>query len=382
MNTKRKILCLALLLMLITGMPFMASMLGTQPVDKNMMAVQPGGGFKIAAVGDSALDAVAANANNLTPSGHGDDLLAGAYEQYTIVVNASDGDGFADIDFIWVRFISGAGANLSMITFTGATGLFTESVGATLIRLGAATNISAANVVDLTIPFAIEWAMGAQIDMDINITVWDGAQGDTELLNLNLDVIATLVCGTDLLLFTYAEYLNEVSFGTMTIGPWYYTGYAALYPLGAETDFYVARAAVVAESIGTATYVDSAYVDGTGISSFNNIVSPDVNQAVNVTYYFYPVIGGSGAAGTKLNATSYGDSCIVNPDAKPTSEQTPRVIGSDLFATPEGVMLIGGAAAVLLVGTYVAYNKSGSTRARRRTPKRRTSKRKARRRKR
>lgn len=362
---EKKWKALGFLIILLASFGIATSMMGSVIVVEPV-AIAPQEVFSLATDGDSQLDAVAANANNITGLTRGDDLLAGAYEEYTIVANASDVDGHGDIDAISISLISGASTNLTTITFTPASGgTFTETTGATLIRLGSATNVSSGNDVDLTVPFAIEWEMGAKTDLDLNITCTDATPGDTEQLNLNLDVIATLTL-SDSTLFLFDEYEKFEHFGTMSL-TYHYTGYSSVYPLGAETDFWVTRAATPTVQIGERSFQADSYADGTGVATFSSISASDTQAGGHTeTWTLFAVDEGGGSSDTSLMATTNTDTVSIRSVAP--KDREPR-IGEILW--PEEltyyVVIFVGIAAV----SYYAYQK-------RSVPKRRGGRRKGR----
>jgi hypothetical protein len=377
MNKRNKTLTFLVLFLVAFGMSFAVGMTNMVGVDNAVIQVPDGGQFLLATDGDSALDAVSATANNMTGLPQGDDLFAGAYEEYTVIVNASDADGFADIDYILISLVTGAGANVSTIQFTGSTGLFTEVVGASYIRLGSATNVSGTNDVDLTVPFAIEWEMGAQTDLDLNITVIDATQGDTESINLNLDVIATLTL-SDSTLFTYAEYLNGEHFGTMQL-TYHYTGYTTTYPTAAETDFWITRSAIVSEQVGSRSWEASSYADATGIATWSNVLAPEVNEEVTLTMSLFAVDQAGGASDTSLMSTTYTDTTQINPNAPLPEDREPRdgivPVIPNIFGTMEGAILVG-VAAVVVMGTGLYISKKGTTSKRTRKSTRKSTRKK------
>jgi len=377
MKRQNKIICLAFLFLIAFGGMYIAPML----MSNNMMmpvVERPSDNYVVAASA-STLDATAADANNIT-NGRGVAaalyLLAGAYEEYVIVVNVTDLDGYADIVNISVNFEK-AGVSIGGVLYnrTGVTGdIFSELTAAEIeganadIRMGTCTNISAADVIDLTVPIALEWSLGAQTDLDLNFTCYDGDGKTTRTENLNFDVIATLTM-SDTVMFTYNEYLNGASFGTIGL-TYHYTGYTTLYPLGAETDFYVSMAAVTAEQIGARIWESTAYADGTGIASFNDILAPDTNTEITLTFTEYAVSQGDGTGGTDLAAATYTDTVVVGPNAPEHTDPGDGGIIPTIFDSLEGTLLVGGVAVVIMTGAYYAYGRSGSSSPRRRTSKR------------
>lgn len=384
MNTKRKILCLMLLMTLIVGMPFLAMTIMPNVSEDRTVIERPDGNFIVAAAATS--DAIATGANNITNTrgaAASNYVFAGAYELYYLVLNVSDADGFADILNVTAEFVTTASPGVSLGGFfcdtATATVTVTELVaGAGNVRLAAgSTNISAGNVIDITIPFRFEWAIGSQTDVDINVTVMEAAASSELTKDANIDIVGTLSM-SDTTMFAYAEYFDGEAFGTIGL-TYHYTGYTTIYPLAAETDFYVSMAAVSTEGIVARAWESTAYDATTGIASFNNIVAPNTLTEITLTFTEYAVTQSGGSGGTTLMSTIYTDTVVVSPNAKPVSERTTRdgaIIGADFFSDFGGVILIGGAAVVFMAGAYM-YSQKSVTSTSRTTRKRSTKKRKS-----
>ena len=82
-----------------------------------------------------------------------DNLYGGGYKTYILVANCSDTDGGTTITKITVAF----GSYFSFEWLN--TSIVTELTGASKVRLGTYSNVTAGNDVDLTINFKVEWAM-------------------------------------------------------------------------------------------------------------------------------------------------------------------------------------------------------------------------------
>jgi hypothetical protein len=384
MKRRNKIICLALLFIIAFGGMYLVPMMMNN--NQAFVNIEPTNGrFVVAAA--SALDAAGPNENNITAAdgtpvdNHGDDLLAGNYEQYIICVNASDADGYGDIDNIFAALQTGAGANVCVFEWarTGANTL-TEGVGAANVVLGTWSNVTGANDVDIMIPFSIEWDMGTQTDLDLNITVDEGgAQVAKVEVNLNLDVVATTTM-SDVGLFDYVDYLNGANMGTAHV-TYHYTGYTTIYPLGAETDFYAWRAAVPSEGITQRSWIDTSYTDGTGVAVFSGIMAPDTNTRQLLNFSMVAVDNGDGANATDLNAaTTYASAVYVDPSAPTHPEDDDGGwVFPPIFDSLEGTLLVGGVAVVLMTGAYYAYGRSASSKPRRRSTKRKRTTKKRRR---
>jgi len=384
MNNRKKALCFLVLVLVVFGGAFAMNMFSTTPATESLNIGEPVNNYGVAAA--AATDAVGPVANNVTNPRGGDDLLAGAYETYTLVVNASDADGFADILNITVAFVASAAPATTIAGFfcdtTGAAVAVSElSTGAAKIRYVSATNVSATNDYDITILFKVEWAMGAQTDLDLNVTVYEAAASASTIKNVNLDVIATLTL-SDAILFTYTEYASNEHCGTMSL-TYHYTGYTTLYPLGAETDFWVTRSAITSESIGSRSYESSSYTDSTGVAIFSTILAPDVNNIVTDTMTLFAVAQSGGASDTSLMATTNTDTCLVNPSANTDGRTTREDAGTLLpFNSFEGFVLIGAASIIVVGGGIYITRKGSSTGTRRKSTRKRTTRKKSTKRKR
>ena len=378
MENKKKIFCFVVLFALMFGGMGFASF--TAPTDAAIEPIRPGGNFLVAA--DPAVDAVSNTANNI--SGLTADDLFATLTQYTFVANVSDADGYVDIDNVTITFCKAAVDYFSVL-YVVSTGVFTEASGATYFRIGSATNISAGagTAIDLTIPFHIEWAMLEIDDIDVNVSVSNATvlNSASVLANINVDMQTQLTC-SDADLFVYPEYLTGSPFGGMEL-TYHYTGFTTTYPLAAETDFWVSRAAVTSEGVGARAWDSTGYDDSTGVAQFDDIIAPDVNEETTFTFTLYAVNQAGGSADTSLMAVSTTDTVVVGPNAPyyPPDDDSP-FISPDIFGTPEGVMLIGGVVVVFGAGTYYFYGRNKTTptrrRSKRRTPAKKKTKRKRR----
>jgi hypothetical protein len=386
MNNRKK--AYSFLLLLLIGFGFvMAGNFLTTPSVEPMTIDEPNSNFVVAAAATSA--AISSTENNVTNPRGGDDLLCGAYETYYLILNTSDADAATQILNVTAEFVVSASPGTSIGGFlavtTGATVVVTElATGAGNVRLGTgSTNATTATTQNITIPFKLEWEMGARTDVDINVTVYEAAASAESQKNANLDFVATLTL-SDSTFYTYNEYLNGESYGTSSI-TYHYTGYTTLYPLNAETDFWVTTTAILSEGVGARSYQSSTYTEGTGVAQFTTLLAPDVNSAVTQTITMIAVDKAGGAADTSLMATTNTDTVTVNPNANTDDRTTrddnlPGIVPPDFLNSMEGFIIVGAAAVIVLGGAVYVSKQGASTKKRSRSrPKRKkTTKKKSR----
>ena len=380
MKRKKKVICLLLLVLMVSGMAFMGTTMlstNTEPATID----EPIGGFEIAAAATS--DALGVATNNITNANGVAGALycfAGAYEAYTLVVNASDADGYTEIMNITVEFVLGATA-YGGFYYDSVTGVMTElAASATNVRIGAYSNISATNDVDLTVSFHFEWAMQTRANMDINITVMEAAASTELTKDTNIDIVATLTL-SDATFFTYSEYSQNEAYGTCNL-KYHYTGYTTIYPSTTETDFWVTRAAVPSEQVAERSWENGAY--SSGIATWTTIIAASTGSGHTETFTLFAVSDGDGASGTTLMATTNTDTVIVQ-SSPIIGDRTTRdeVIPVGFDVSSEGAMVMIAVATVFIIGAYMMYGRNTTvTRKRRRTTKKRkTTKKKTTRRK-
>jgi hypothetical protein len=381
MNNRKKALCFLVLVLIAFSGAFAVNMFNTAPIAEPLDIGQPVNQYGVAAAATST--ALGEGTNNVTNTrgtlGSAQYMLAGAYETYYLVLNVSDADDAIEILNVTAEFVVSAALGTSKFGFlavtTGVTVAVTElSTGASNVRLIAgSTNVTTATTQNITIPFKLEWALGSVTDLDINVTVYEAAASSELTKNTNIDVIGTLDL-SDTTMFTLAEYKTGEAFGTIGL-TYHYTGLTTIYPLAAETDFYVSMAAVTAEGIGARAWVSTAYAEGTGIASFNDIIAPESNTIQTLTFTEYAVVQAGGYTGTDLVSGTHTDTVIINPSANTDGRTTRDDDGiSSPFNSFEGFVLIGMASIIVIGGGVYITRKGSSTSTRRRSTRKRTTK--------
>lgn len=297
-----------------------------------------------------------------------DNLYGGAYKQYIMTLNVSDADTSATIANVTATF-TGAAASflwLNTTTYDGTTGCVTQPTGNSILTLVSSTNTTttSGNTLNITITFEVEWGMADLDNVNLVVLTYDDTGGtDTDTKSAYCDFDTDLTLASDIF-FTYAEVQQRAHIPLNTLTYSYEDSGGDNYPLAAETDFWVSKAASPGYAIGY--YEAASYVDSTGVATWSSMVSTGTD--LTDTFTLYAVSQSGGSSGTSLMDSIHTDT--IDVVAGSPGKQTPRTRdGDDPFTYVQaGALLI---IAVVFGGGAYCYSKRGSS-----TPRKRTTRKK------
>ena len=352
-------------MLVLLAMPLALSMLNYQPTTLEDFSARPIKDFGLSAspvntIGDC----------KITNFDDTDNLYGGAYSQYVMTLNVSDAEGSGTVANVTAEF-TGAGASflwLNTTTYHATTGCVTQPTGDTLLTLVSSTNTTtgAGLTLNITITFEVEWAMADADGVALNVTTWDDSgASDTDSKVDYVDFDTDLTLASDVF-FTYTEegQGDLMTLNTLTYS--YENSGGDNYPLAAETDFWVSRAARAGWAIEY--YEAASYAQSTGIATWTPMRATD-NEHTD-TFTLYAVNQDGGGADTSLMESAHTDTINIIEGSPGT--QTPRPIidtGIDWLATPEGMGILIVAMVVIGGGGYYYFGRN--TVASRRKTKRR-----------
>lgn len=124
-----------------------------------------------------------------------DNLYAQIADDYTLQHNASDGSGFADIILCHVNMTQGATVR-AMFQFNTTSAAFSIEVGSDkwTLNIGACSNVSSGNYVNMTYKFSVQWDAVEESDIDLKAYVQSvNDASDTDTYSDVGDVVTNLV---------------------------------------------------------------------------------------------------------------------------------------------------------------------------------------------
>lgn len=351
------------LMLVLLAMPLALSMLNYQTTNLENLSARPIRTFGLS--GDPTVEGDPIITNPDTT----DNLYCGGYKDYIMTCDIEDADGYAEIFSVNLILIKGA-VEYGSFLWTNTTNAWAENAGTDNIRLTTGTNTTHATEFNITITFKLEWACTDVDDVDLRVQIIT-APGATEVndtIDTNYDLDSDLTLTSDVF-FTYAEegQGDLMTLNTLTYS--YEDSVAAIFPLAAETDFWVSRAARAGWPI--AYYEADSYVDGTGVATWAQIRASD-NEHTD-TFTLYAVTQDGTGTGTTLMDASHTDTIDI-VEGNPI--QTTRLIDGvpDIGITPEGAVVIGIGVVVIGGVGYFYYGRSGTRGTRRRSTKKRKPK--------
>ncbi|MHA3964522.1 MAG: hypothetical protein AM325_013390, partial [Candidatus Thorarchaeota archaeon SMTZ1-45] len=118
------------------------------------------------------------------------DNMYARYRFYTIVTNASDGDGDWDIDYIELTLYDNARTQIIWtVRYTVAGGTFTVESGSEYIELASwSSALVVANTISVTWQIKIDWDHSGLTNVDVLQYVTDGTDFDQDFYEVNWDV--------------------------------------------------------------------------------------------------------------------------------------------------------------------------------------------------
>lgn len=334
---KRKNIVLGIILLLVM-MP-VAGMLLAPTLQDNVLlpneSFSPKKDFGISA--DCAVDTTNTKITTATIDDT-DNLYGGLYKTYTLVVNTSYAGGGSAIDNITALFWKDSTSYFSF-KYLNSTGVVSEVLGPTYVELGAYSNVTSGNYVNLTINFKVEWAMPTVSDVDLNITVWNAVNSTTSKKDANYDFISTLT-------MTPTSFINLLSTKTGDTIPIadttivYQDSGGDNYPLEAQLDLYLTR---VPASGGVNSWSPSSYTEGTGVAVWADVTAGSIAQRETFTISAYP----DGTTTGDLFDTTYTDSLeLTNAGGRVYESVT-----GDWMSDPNAWFMIG----LVVVAGYFIY---------------------------
>jgi len=233
------------------------------------------------------------------------DNLYANYKEYIFTSNVTDGDGFADIDYIEMSAYSGSA--YWTVRYDEDTDTFSEELGSSCIVLGGSSAaVEDGDTINITWYITIEWEHSDLTNYDLRLyTVDDEPESDTDDYDLNYDYITevdittgpTLDDGSGTADRGDYDSIDSIT-ATGTID--YYS--SSISPASDEVDVWVSCADVAGGPWSDLTLTDGAFsltVDS------DDIVGLD-------TYTFKVVEEGAGAGGSDLLHSSETDTYIAD----------------------------------------------------------------------
>lgn len=368
MGKKKKIVLALLFLVLFVG-PIALALLNTGgPV---AMVDGPDDPIKrFLGAADPTVD-TAAQVTNLDDS---DNLYCGGYKDYIMTVDLDDADGSEDIANVTIIFKGTT--EFASFQWINTSNTWAELTGASYLRLTTGTNTTHATEMNITITFKLEWACPDLDDVDIVTQVYatDGTEvNDTANVNYDFDSDLTLASST---FFTYAKVEQNSPMALNTLTYSYEDSGGDNYPLAAETDFWVSRAAVTAENVEAGYFESASYSDSTGIANFGDIRASATGAGHDETWTLYAVTQSGGSGGTDLMGTTQTDTVEVTDSSPGPQEPEPTgpipTIPSFLFSY-EGMLVAVVMLVVMGIVGYVYYSGASAPKRRRKRSTRRKS---------
>ena len=359
------------LMLVLLAMPLALSMLNYQTTNLEDFSARPIKDFGLSADPvNNIADCVITNMDDT------DNLYGGAYRAYIMTLNVSDAEGSGTVANVTATFGSVASFLWkNTTTYHATTGCITQPLGSTLLTLVSSTNTTtgAGLTLNITITFEVEWAMTDADGVDLVVLTYDDlAASDTDTKSAYVDFDTDLTLASDVF-FTYTEEQQGDIMTLNTLTYSYENSGGDNYPLAAETDFWVSRAARAGWAIEY--YEAASYAEATGIASWTPMRATD-NEHTD-TFTLYAVNQAGGSADTSLMEAAHTDTIDI-VEGNPV--QTPRptgVVPDDIFATPEGAMAVGVIVVVIVGGGYFYSTRSGgakTTRRKKPTKRRKTKK--------
>ncbi len=376
MNKKKKTGLVVLAIMLL--MPMFGGMVMTPQADVSDVSLEPVKDFGLSANPTIGTAAICTNPDTT------DNMYGGNYKTYLITANITDSDQAADIANVTIIF-KGTTELVSM-QWLNSTNVWAEVAGTSAVTTftGTGTNTTDANDMNITLSIQWDWTFPDTDDIDIVIQIYatDGTEvNDTANVNYEVDTDLTLASTT---FFTNAAEGDGSPMTVNTLTYSYEDSAGEVFPLAAQTDFWVTRSAA---TTGTPVYAAesfeaNAYVDATGVATWLPILSKGGGEHTE-TFTLLAVKQSAGSAGTTLMGATKTDTVSIEYSGVRTHDGIDLLPITDIPSEQVGIIAV----IVIVVGGigYFAVSKNSGGRAsggRRKTTKRKTIKRKATKRKR
>jgi hypothetical protein len=230
------------------------------------------------------------------------------YKDYIVAANASDADGFSNLDYLEVTLYDNArGTPYWTVRFDEDTATFSEQSDTNNIitlNTGSCTNTSSGNTLNITILFTIHWNHSDIIDSDVKQYVTDSdANSDTDFYEVDWDVESDVVTT-----FSLSDGSGTIDRGDINgidsitaSGTATYQG-SSINPASDEVDVWV-----------NCTDIAGSPWSDTTLSSGAWSVTVDSDDVVGLdTYWAYVVVEGEGQDGTQVNGTTVSDTYIAD----------------------------------------------------------------------
>lgn len=353
MNTKRKIVMLALLLTLVLS-PLFAGMLmaGYNPITVNEAGIVPTKSYGMSA--NPSITSAPIVTNPTTT----DNLYGGNYAAYLITVNITNTVAVAGIGAITVT-LNTTTAIVCGMQYSNVTHVWTEHATNPTYITGTGTNCSDANDINATLTFYIDWLFSDTNDLYVFCKVFNatGTGSFTSQSAGTYDIDTDLSLTTDNFI-TDAQVEQNSIMGVETLTYSYEDSAAAVHPLAAQTDFYVGRAASTdVDSTYDAQYWEAdSYSDSTGIATWTTAILAK-GGAHTETFSMFAVKQSDGSTGTTVMGTDGSDTVSVL-DHPPADDDDDGILPGIDWTSPEVVntmILVGG---IIVVGGVIYAMKS------------------------
>ncbi len=123
-------------------------------------------------------------------NGDDTDRLYARYRYYIIITSVSDPDGFADISYVELSLYSDDRVTLYWrVRYTYSTDTFSVEVGGAVVVIGSMSDaVGAGNTLSITWYLKIGWDHEHTADSDVEQSVFDGTDSDSDSYETNWDV--------------------------------------------------------------------------------------------------------------------------------------------------------------------------------------------------
>ena len=352
-------------------MPMLGGMVMTPQADVNDVGLAPVKDFGLSA------NPTVTNVPIVTNPDSTDNLYGGNYRTYYITANITNAVSIQDVGAITITFNSTT-AIVCGVSYSNVTALWTEHATNPTYITATATNTTDANDMNITVSVTIDWLFPDTDDMWVHIAIYNATgAGITRAQSAATYDIDTDLTVSSTTFFTNAAEADGSLMAVNTLTYSYEDSAAAIFPLAAQTDFWVTRNAA---TTGTPVYAAesweaNAYVDATGVATWLQILSKGGGEHVE-TFTLLAVKQAAGSGGTTLMGTTQTDTISIEYSGVRTDTGGAGVIPVPDIPIEQGLIIGGAVVAIGGIG-YIIMSRGGSrSSGRRRTSKKRKAKRK------
>jgi len=376
MGNKKKILILAIVLALFVG-PLALTAFNAGDVVINDTIVRPSNPFTVAGA-VQVVDTTLALATRLTNPRTTDNMYAGNYESYIIVANVTAA-AYTDLANITV-ILKSATSELISWRWVNTSASMSEVTGASYVT-STMSNATASTYCNLTISFTIDWTCPDTDDLDIRVQSYNTTGTEvngTKDGNYDIDSDLTLT-SSDFIVRSQVEQNSVFEVNTLLYS--YEDSGATVFPLAAQTDFYVGRDARTTPPTYDAQYWQAdSYSESTGVATWTTDITAKGGIHTETFTLFAITQGGTAGSSASCMGTDGTDSVNILDGPPPAGDG--GGIG-DALANPDTLTLLvvgGGGIGIVLIGYYYYTGKTaasgGGSRPRKNTTKKKSAPRK------